>query len=121
MDSPNFRRKRFHIPGLVNPEDVERRRRDWGEDSPLYIASVLGRFPDALEDSLTTRHHVDRAVARWRGDPVPLPSPSDMAASPSVMAASPSVIPVQAGNLAALPPPVCGKFLHHLSPVCGGD
>ncbi len=91
LDSPNFRRKRFHIPGLVTPEDVEYRRRDWGEDSPLYIASVLGRFPDALEDSLTTRHHVDRAVARWRGEPVPLPSPSDMPASPSDMAASPSV------------------------------
>ena len=109
LDSPNFRRKRFHIPGLVNPEDVERRRRDWGEDSPLYIASVLGRFPDALEDSLTTRHHVDRAVARWRGDPVPLPSPSDMAASLSV-------IPAQAGTQDASPPsaPV-------LSPVCGGE
>ena len=142
LDSPNFRRKRFHIPGLVNPEDVERRRRDWGEDSPLYIASVLGRFPDALEDSLTTRHHVDRAVARWRGDPVPLPSPSDMAASlsvipaqagtqnaslpsageagrgpsPSVMAASPSVIPAQAGTSQPSPlpaPAVDRDYLNH--------
>ena len=129
LDSPNFRRKRFHIPGLVTPEDVERHRLDWGEDSPLYIASVLGRFPDALEDSLTTRHHVDRAVARWRGDPVPLPSPSDMPASPSVMPAqagtshpnplpsageterglSPSVIPAQAGTSPSQPPPVCVK------------
>ena len=119
MDSPNFRRKRFHIPGLVNPEDVERRRRDWGEDSPLYIASVLGRFPDALEDSLTTRHHVDRAVARWRGDPVPLPSPSDMAASPSVMAASPSVIPVQAGTSQPSPLPSAGSSFTTSPPSAG--
>ena len=111
LDSPNFRRKRFHIPGLVNPEDVERRRRDWGEDSPLYIASVLGRFPDALEDSLTTRHHVDRAVARWRGEMPPLPSAGEASITPlpsageagrgpfpSVIPASPSVIPAQAGT-----------------------
>ncbi len=64
FDSPNFRRKRFRVPGLVTPEDVEHHRRDWGEDSPLYIASVLGQFPDALDDSLTTRHYVDRAIAR---------------------------------------------------------
>ena len=64
FDSPNFRRKRFRIPGLVTPEDVEHHRRDWGDDSPLYVASVLGQFPDALEDSLTTRNHVDRAIAR---------------------------------------------------------
>lgn len=64
FDSPNFRRKRFRIPGLVTPEDVEHHRRDWGADSPLYVASVLGQFPDALEDSLTTRNHVDRAIAR---------------------------------------------------------
>ena len=50
-DSPNFRRKRFHVPGLITPADVEERRRDWGDDAPLYIASVLGQFPDALEDS----------------------------------------------------------------------
>ena len=64
FDSPNFRRKRFRIPGLVTPEDVEHHRRDWGDDSPLYVASVLGQFPDALDDSLTTRNHVDRAIAR---------------------------------------------------------
>ncbi len=64
FDSPNFRRKRFRIPGLVTPDDVEHHRRDWGDDSPLYVASVLGRFPDALDDSLTTRNHVDRAIAR---------------------------------------------------------
>ena len=74
LDSPNYRRKRYHVPGLISPADVEERRRDWGDDSPLYIASVLGQFPDALEDSLTARVHVDRAVARWKTSP---PSPQE--------------------------------------------
>ena len=70
FDSPNFRRKRFRIPGLVTPDDVEHHRRDWGDDSPLYVASVLGQFPDALDDSLTTRNHVDRAIARHEASSV---------------------------------------------------
>lgn len=70
FDSPNFRRKRFRVPGLVTPEDVEHHRRDWGDDSPLYVASVLGQFPDALDDSLTTRNHVDRAIARHEASSV---------------------------------------------------
>ena len=64
FDSPNFRGKGVRVPGLITPDDVEHHRRDWGDDSPLYVASVLGQFPDALEDSLTTRNHVDRAIAR---------------------------------------------------------
>ena len=83
FDSPNFRRKRFRIPGLVTPDDVEHHRRDWGDDSPLYVASVLGQFPDALDDSLTTRNHVDRAIARHEAT--------------SVVPAS-SVIPAEAGT-----------------------
>ena len=78
-DSPNVREGRLDaLPGLVTPEDVEERRREWGEDSPLYIASVLGQFPEALEDSLTSRVHVDAATERWRRE-------------------SSSVIPAQAG------------------------
>ena len=124
LDSPNFRRKRFHIPGLVTPEDVERHRRDWGEDSPLYIASVLGRFPDALEDSLTTRHHVDRAVARWRGDPViPAQAGNQNASPPSVgeteRGPSPSVIPAQAGTSHPNPLPSVYRPETSFTPVHG--
>ena len=67
FDSPNVQEDRLDaLPGLVTPEDVEERRREWGPDSPLYIASVLGQFPAALEDSLTSRVHVDAAIQRWR-------------------------------------------------------
>ena len=83
FDSPNFRRKRFRVPGLVTPEDVEHHRRDWGDDSPLYIASVLGQFPDALEDSLTTRNHVDRAIARHEAQSAEACGPGRAAPSPT--------------------------------------
>ncbi len=66
-DSPNVIEDRLDaLPGLVTPEDIEEHRLDWGPDSPLYIASVLGQFPEALEDSLTSRVHVDAAIQRWR-------------------------------------------------------
>ena len=83
FDSPNFRRKRFRVPGLVTPEDVEHHRRDWGDDSPLYVASVLGQFPDALDDSLTTRNHVDRAIARHEEQDAADPDGSDAPADES--------------------------------------
>ncbi len=95
-DSPNVREGRLDaLPGLVTPEDVEERRREWGEDSPLYIASVLGRFPEALEDSLTSRVHVDAAIERWRRE-------------------SPSVIPAQAGIQS-------GRQATHSRPPAGMD
>ena len=50
---------------MVTPEDVEERLRDWGDKDARYVGSVLGQFPDALEDSLISRSDVDRAVERW--------------------------------------------------------
>ena len=77
-DSPNVREGRLDaLPGLVTPEDVDERRREWGEDSPLYIASILGQFPPSLEDSLTSRVHVDAAVQRWLRETPPAPSLED--------------------------------------------
>ena len=71
-DSPNVIEGRLDaLPGLVTPEDIEEHGLDWGLDSPLYIASVLGQFPEALEDSLTSRVHVDAAIERWRRESLP--------------------------------------------------
>ena len=52
LDTPNVIQGREVIPGLVTREWVEERKEDWGEDSPLYIAAVLGEFPESLEDAL---------------------------------------------------------------------
>lgn len=38
--------------GRVSPEWVEARKRQWGEDSPVFQARVLGEFPEQSEDAL---------------------------------------------------------------------
>ncbi|MFQ6026918.1 MAG: hypothetical protein ACE5Q6_05310 [Dehalococcoidia bacterium] len=52
------------LPGLVTALDIENHRRDWGEESPLYIAVVGGQFPDNLEDAVVPRSKLMQAVAR---------------------------------------------------------
>ena len=63
-DTPNVQQNREIIPGMVTTEQVEERRREWGADSALYIASVLGRFPDNLEDAIVPRSLLMEAVDR---------------------------------------------------------
>ena len=46
MDTPNVAEGREVVPGVITREDIEDHKRDWGEDSPQYIASVLAEFPD---------------------------------------------------------------------------
>ena len=63
-DTPNIQEGREVIPGMVTTEQIEERRREWGEESALYIASVLGRFPDNLEDAIVPRSLLMEAVER---------------------------------------------------------
>lgn len=67
-DTPNLIARREVVPGMITEELIEQRRRDWGEDSPLYRASVLGEFPDDLEDAVVSRRAVQDAIKR-RFDP----------------------------------------------------
>ena len=57
-----------HLPAsdssLVSETWVKTRRRDWGEQSPLYRARVLGEFPDDEEGSLFRLSDLDAAVDR---------------------------------------------------------
>ena len=52
------------IPGLVTQADADERKAMWGEESALYVASVLGRFPDNLVDAVVPRSKLMDAVAR---------------------------------------------------------
>jgi len=63
-DTPNVQQGREVIPGMVTAGQIEERRREWGEESALYIASVLGRFPDNLEDAIVPRSLLLEAVER---------------------------------------------------------
>lgn len=57
-----------HLPAsdssLVSEEWVETRRREWGEDSPLYQARVMGEFPDDVEGTLFRLSDLEAAVDR---------------------------------------------------------
>jgi hypothetical protein len=52
LDTPNLKAGKVVYPKLVTPEWVSERRREWGEDSPLYQSKVLGQFPTASEHGL---------------------------------------------------------------------
>lgn len=45
-DSPNIIEGRDVIPGLLTKEDIARYAADWGEESPLYRATVLSEWDD---------------------------------------------------------------------------
>lgn len=67
FDTPNFTGE--DVPDylralLIHPKWVEERKKRWGESSPLYVAKVLGEFPDVSDDSLLSPRHVQAAVDR---------------------------------------------------------
>ena len=49
------------IPGCVTREWVESRKREWGEDSPLFEGRVLGRFPTESDDTLIQLGWIENA------------------------------------------------------------
>jgi hypothetical protein len=66
-DSPNFTDE--EVPqevsdALVGPEWVEERRRNWGEDSPLFISKVLAEFPITSDDNLIPIIWIRNAMER---------------------------------------------------------
>ena len=62
FDTPNVQTGEMVIPGIVTLEQVAERAIEWGEDSPLYQASVLGEFPDSLDDNLVSLADAKAAV-----------------------------------------------------------
>ena len=52
FDHPNIRTGKIVVPGAVTQEWIDERRIEWGEDSPLWQAKVLGRFPTEGTDTL---------------------------------------------------------------------
>ena len=68
FDTPNFTGEDGGRRGMITPEYVEEYAADYGEDHPLYAASVLAQFPDSLDDSLIGREAVESAMERGEGD-----------------------------------------------------
>lgn len=48
FDTPNVIEGREVVPGLVTREDIERHKRNWGEDSPLYRMTVLDEWCEGM-------------------------------------------------------------------------
>ncbi|MXW29466.1 MAG: hypothetical protein F4Z88_01585 [Chloroflexi bacterium] len=70
FDTPNFTGEDGGRRGMITPEYAEEYALDYGEDHPLYAASVLAQFPDALDDSLVGREAVESAMERWEASAV---------------------------------------------------
>ncbi len=64
FDTPNLAGGVRHVEGLVTAEDIEDRKAEWGEDDPLYVGGVLGRFPDNLADYVVPLWAARAAVNR---------------------------------------------------------
>lgn len=71
-ESPNVKEKRIVLPYLVDWEWVERQRRKYGEDSPVFQARVRGLFPKQATDTLIGIGDFEEALRR---EPPPLERP----------------------------------------------
>jgi len=52
FDHPNIVENKVLVQGAVTREWIEERRIEWGIDSPLWKAKILGDFPDEGSDTL---------------------------------------------------------------------
>jgi hypothetical protein len=64
LDHPNVISGKELIPGAVTREWVEDKKKEWGEDSPLFKAKVLGEFPEEGENTLFPLTWVEKAMER---------------------------------------------------------
>ena len=64
FDTPNVKAGKTVVAGMITIEDVEERKLRYGEESPMYKASILAQFPDNLDDALVTLMAAQEAVER---------------------------------------------------------
>ena len=97
-DTPNVAEEREVIPGMTTLEDVEERRSEWGEESPLFQASVLGQFPEALEDTLISTSPVMQATDRWRDSAPETQAPWDLGVDVARFGADKTILCARRGS-----------------------
>lgn len=64
LESPNVTAGEEIIPGLTTRAWIEEQKNEWGEDSSVYQARVLGEFPKGGEDMLIPLRWVEAAQER---------------------------------------------------------
>lgn len=63
LDTPSFTGE-GEFPFLISPQYVEQKKKEWGEDSPLYEVYILGNFPSGEGDRLISFSLADAAINR---------------------------------------------------------
>lgn len=48
-DTPNVKNGTDELPGVVTQRDIDKMKADWGEESPLYQATVDGKFAQTAD------------------------------------------------------------------------
>lgn len=66
FDHPNLREQRNVIPGGITQAGVDQFAAEYGVDSPIYKARVLGEFSTSLSAGLVERPWLDAAAERFR-------------------------------------------------------
>lgn len=64
-ETPNVKQGRRVIPGLAQREYIEEKRKEWGEDSPIYKVRILGQFPKNEDGKIISLHEIVTAEERW--------------------------------------------------------
>lgn len=57
------------IPGLAGPEWIEEKKKEWGEDSPLYKVRVKGLFAELEDAKIFSVEKIAEAEQRWEDTP----------------------------------------------------
>lgn len=65
FDTPNVKKGKEVIPGLITQEYVEDQREKHGEDSPRWKSQILGEFPPSSEEMLIPYTWAVLAQERW--------------------------------------------------------
>lgn len=68
-ETPNVITGREVVPGLATREWVEEKRREWGEDSPMYRIRVKGEHVLGEDGKILSVHDIAEAEARWADTP----------------------------------------------------
>ena len=123
FDTPNFTGEDGGRRGMITPEYVEEYALDYGEDHPLYAASVLAEFPDMLEDSLIGREAVESAMERGEGEgeeagpAVDERSPRDVSASLNMTSGEPVYVGVDVARFGFDKSALCVRQGEHVLEV----
>ncbi len=64
FDTPNVKRGRSTVPGMITRQDIADRKAEWGEDSSLYQGAVLARFSDNPDEVVVPLFHATEAARR---------------------------------------------------------